>query len=100
LRAACQGIDLRKPLKVQSSILSFLLRSSAWSYTSWLRFTVQTTAPLEELHKLIRSKVAPWDKDRYFHPDIELAVELLRNGELIKTVAPFRLQTVDTSYPE
>lgn len=69
LLAACQGIDLRRPLK--------------------------TTVPLEEVHKLVRSKVAPWDQDRYFHPDIEIAANFIRQKTLVGLITPFWQQQIE-----
>ena len=49
--AACQGLDLRGGLK--------------------------TSAKLEMARSTLRSKVAHYDKDRFFAPDIEIALHLL-----------------------
>merc|ERR1712107_963212 len=54
LLAACQAIEFLRPLK--------------------------TTQPLEEVYKVVRSVVAPWDRDRYMSPDIEAAGKLLKEG--------------------
>ncbi|XP_066994730.2 histidine ammonia-lyase [Anabrus simplex] len=56
LLAACQAIEFLRPLK--------------------------TTVPLEEVYKVIRSKVRPWDKDRYMSPDIEAVTTLLRQDKI------------------
>ena len=56
LLAACQAIEFLRPLK--------------------------TTQPLEEVCKVVRSVVAPWDKDRYMSPDITAAVNLLKEGKI------------------
>lgn len=63
LLAACQGIELRRPLR--------------------------TTDPLEAVHALVRSKVPAWDKDRYFHPDIEAATEMIASGQVSQAVDKF-----------
>lgn len=52
--AACQGLDFRENLK--------------------------TTPILEGLRQTLRNKVAYYDKDRYFAPDIEAASELIAQG--------------------
>ncbi|XP_067119401.1 histidine ammonia-lyase-like [Centruroides vittatus] len=75
LLAACQAIDLLRPLK--------------------------STCPLEAVYKLVRSTVKTWDKDRYFAPDIEAATELLKEERVWETVRPyvdryFNEQTVET----
>ncbi|MHA6197782.1 histidine ammonia-lyase [Pseudomonas wadenswilerensis] len=53
---ACQGIDLRTGLK--------------------------TSAKLEQARKVLRDRVPHYDKDRFFAPDIEIAVELLAENRL------------------
>lgn len=52
LLAACQGIELRRPLKSNDILESF------WSK--------------------VRSRVAYWDHDRYFQPDLEIIAELIQ----------------------
>ena len=54
LLAAAQGIDFRAPLK--------------------------TSAPLAEAHALVRSRVAFYDHDRYFAPDIAAMQALVESG--------------------
>ncbi len=54
LLAACQGIDFRAPLK--------------------------TSPALQKAHALVRSKVAFYDHDRYFAPDIEAVRSLIQSG--------------------
>ncbi len=63
LLAACQAIDLLRPLR--------------------------STEPLERLHELIRTKVDPWDQDRFMNPDIEAVTQLIRSGAIWETVKPF-----------
>lgn len=60
LLAACQGIDFLRPLK--------------------------TSARLEHIHRLIRSEVAFYDKDRYFAPDIAKIKFLIQSGMLTKNI--------------
>ncbi|HYN13111.1 MAG TPA: histidine ammonia-lyase [Burkholderiales bacterium] len=60
LLAAAQGIDLRAPLK--------------------------TSSRLQRVHALIRSRVAFYDHDRYFAPDIALIQSLVESGELRRFV--------------
>lgn len=48
-----------------------------------------STPPLEAVHALVRKHVRPWDKDRIMHSDIDAALELIRSGEVWRTVAPF-----------
>jgi len=54
LLAAAQGIDFRAPLR--------------------------TSAPLQEVHALVRSKVGFYDHDRYFAPDITAIQALIEAG--------------------
>ena len=54
--AACQGLDFRQGLK--------------------------TTTALEEARHTLRERVAYYDKDRFFAPDIDAACELLSSGVL------------------
>ncbi len=63
LLAACQGLDLLLPLR--------------------------TTAPLQAVHALVRSKVGTWERDRYMTPDIEAVATLLRENKIWEAVAPF-----------
>ncbi|XP_063068176.1 histidine ammonia-lyase-like [Engraulis encrasicolus] len=63
LLAACQGLEFHRPLK--------------------------TTAPLEQVHKLVRSVVRPWDKDRAMSPDIEAAHKLLREEKVWEVAMPY-----------
>ncbi|XP_036373791.1 histidine ammonia-lyase-like [Megalops cyprinoides] len=66
LLAACQALELLRPLK--------------------------TTPPLEAVHQLVRSTVRPWDKDRVMHPDIEAAHRLLLEEKVWEVVHPFMEQ--------
>jgi len=54
LLAACQGIELRRPLK--------------------------SNAVLENYWCTVRSVAAYWDNDRYFQPDLEAVAGLIRNN--------------------
>jgi len=55
--AAAQGIDFRRPLK--------------------------SSPPLEAAHALLRTRVAHWDRDRYFAPDIEASRTLVCSEPLL-----------------
>jgi len=63
LLSACQGLDLLRPLK--------------------------STAPLEAVYNLVRTKIATWDKDRYMKPDIDASCELIRSGQILDAIKPF-----------
>jgi histidine ammonia-lyase len=60
LLAAAQGVDFRAPLK--------------------------TSSRLQQVHALIRSRVAFYDHDRYFAPDIALIQSLVESGEFRRFV--------------
>jgi histidine ammonia-lyase len=60
LLAACQGIDLRRPLK--------------------------TSPKLENAHNLLRNAVPFYEEDRFFAPDITAAKTLVNSGELLKVI--------------
>ncbi len=66
--AACQGLDFRKGLK--------------------------TTDSLEKARRLLREKVSYYDKDRFFAPDIESAIELLQSKQLNSLIPPTLLPSV------
>ena len=63
LLAACQGIDLLRPLK--------------------------TSAPLEALHAIVRSVAPSWSSDRRMSPDIEAVVKIVRDGSIVRLMQPF-----------
>jgi histidine ammonia-lyase len=43
---------------------------------------LQSSAILEQVHAALRTRVAPFDEDRFFAPDIEAARQMVVNGEL------------------
>lgn len=57
---AAQGLDFRRPL--------------------------QASAAVEQAHRWLREKVAFYDQDRYFAPDIQAAAELISGGRLSQLV--------------
>ena len=60
LLAACQALDLHRPLT--------------------------TTPPLEALHALVRRHAAPWKKDREMAPDIKAIQSLVESGAALDAV--------------
>lgn len=58
LLAACQGIDLRRPLK--------------------------TSARLEEIHQLVRQHVPYYQEDRFFAPDIAAITSIINDGSITR----------------
>ena len=68
LLAAAQGCDFHRPL---------------------------TSSPtLEAARSLVRAQVPHLDDDRYFHPDIERAIELVRSGAVVRAAAGVSLPGV------
>jgi len=63
LLAACQAIEFLRPLK--------------------------TTAPLEEVYKLVRTIAKPWDRDRIMSVDIDAATKLLQDEKVWRVVRPY-----------
>jgi histidine ammonia-lyase len=59
LLAACQGCDFHAPL--------------------------QSSARIERVRALVRDVIPPLDQDRFFHPDIEAAAELVRSGSVARS---------------
>ena len=57
LLAACQALEFRKPLK--------------------------TSEPLQMIYQKVRDKVAAYDEDRYFAPDIEAVKQLISSEQLV-----------------
>lgn len=60
LLCACQAIEFLRPLK--------------------------TTAPLEDVYKVVRSIVRPWEKDRYMAPCIDAVTKLLQEEKIWNAV--------------
>ena len=57
LLAACQGLEFHKPL--------------------------MTSLSLQEVYKIVRTKVHPYDQDRYFAPDIAMIKQSILNGDFV-----------------
>ena len=68
LLAAAQGCDFHAPLK--------------------------SSAPLEAARALVRSEVPHLDEDRHFHPDMEKAIAMVRDGRLAKAAGGVKLPGV------
>ena len=58
---ACQALEFQKPL--------------------------ETSAPLQAAYRLVRTRVAPWDKDRIMAPDLEAVAEMVRTGAVAEAAA-------------
>jgi len=63
LITACQAIDFLRPL--------------------------HSTEPLEKIYSLVRTVVAPYDKDRYMKPDIDAALRLVQSGSVANLLEPY-----------
>lgn len=61
--AACQALEFHRPLR--------------------------TTAALEAVYSLVRTRVAPLDKDRFMKPDIDAVLDLVRTGQIYEAVQPY-----------
>jgi len=61
--ASCQALDLHRPLR--------------------------STAPLEAVYDLVRSKAKPWDKDRMMSPNIDAVKEMVKSGAIWECVKEF-----------
>lgn len=68
LLAAAQGCDFRQPLA--------------------------SSQPLEAVRKVLRAQVPHLDDDRHFHPDMEKAIALVRDGSLAKATEAVKLPAV------
>ncbi|BCH31708.1 histidine ammonia-lyase [Mesorhizobium sp. L-8-10] len=71
LLAAAQGCDFHKPLA--------------------------SSAPLEAVRTLLRAQVPHLDDDRHFHPDMEKAIALVRNGAVVEASGGVDLPTISGS---
>ncbi|WP_158818377.1 histidine ammonia-lyase [Methylocapsa sp. S129] len=58
-----------------------------------------SSAPLEAVRALVRAKVPHLDDDRYFHPDIEAAIGLVRGGAVIGATGGDALPSVCGATP-
>jgi histidine ammonia-lyase len=70
LLAAAQGCDFHQPLA--------------------------SSKPLEAVRHLVRAEVPHLDEDRYFHPDMEKAIALVRSGAAIKAAGAISLPGVES----
>lgn len=53
-----------------------------------------SSAALEAVRKLVRAQVPHLDDDRHFHPDMEKAIAMVRNGALVEAIAGVDLPQV------
>jgi|MDSY01.1.fsa_nt_gb histidine ammonia-lyase len=70
---------LRWPIKVEHVIAIEILAACA----ALDHFTpLKSTSPLEAVRSLVRSRVAPFDGDRFMAPDIDAVRDLVRSGAI------------------
>jgi histidine ammonia-lyase len=53
-----------------------------------------SSAPLEAVRKRVRSEVPRLEDDRYFYPDIQKALQMVRSGALAEAVKGVNLPEV------
>jgi histidine ammonia-lyase len=53
-----------------------------------------SSAPLEAVRKIVREHIAPLSDDRYLHPDIQRATELVRSGAIAAAAVGVKLPAV------
>jgi histidine ammonia-lyase len=85
--AAVQALEFSGPLRTTG--LSELRIPSPPSFKFLLVGFLLSSAPLEAVHRLVRSVVAPYDHDRFMAPDIEASVNLLRSNKVWDAVLPW-----------
>ncbi len=49
---------------------------------------LQTSPPLERVRKLLRSRTPRLEGDRYLHPDLMSAIDLVRSGAIVSAIEP------------
>ena len=49
---------------------------------------------LEAVRKLVRAEVPHLDNDRHFHPDMEKAIAMVRNGAAVKAASAVALPSI------
>lgn len=84
------GMSARKALMVVSNV-EYVLGIELMTAVQALEFSspMHTTPALEEVHKLVRSVVKPWDGDRIMNIDIDACVKLVRDNKVWEAVKPF-----------
>jgi histidine ammonia-lyase len=87
------GWSARKALKVIENV-EYILAIELLASCQALDFIhdkskLNSNEPLEAIHSLVRTYVDAYNMDRYMAPDIEKAVELVRNGQIWNTMEPF-----------
>ena len=55
---------------------------------------LESSAPLEAVRRLLRSRIPHLDDDRHFHPDMEAANTLVMSGEVVRAAGAVALPGV------
>jgi histidine ammonia-lyase len=55
---------------------------------------LRSSLPLEAVRQLVRSRVPTLDDDRYFHPDLVQAIDLVRSGQVAQVAGAHALPSV------
>jgi histidine ammonia-lyase len=79
------SISARKALRIIENVekilaIELITAAQAFEY----RKPLHSSHILDEIHKLVRSRVSFAEEDRVFADDIEKGIEIIRNRELIK----------------
>ncbi|CAG7828625.1 unnamed protein product [Allacma fusca] len=77
------GFAARKALQVVRNVervIAIELLAAAQAI-EFLR-PLKTTVPLEEIYRVVRSVVRPWNKDRVMYPDIDAVTQLLKEDKI------------------
>jgi len=84
------GFAARKALEIVSNVETVVAIEllAACQAIEFLR-PMTTTAPLEEVHRLVRTVAKAWDQDRVMYPDIDAVTKLLREGKIWEKVVPY-----------
>jgi histidine ammonia-lyase len=59
-----------------------------------LHAPLQSSAALQQVVNLLRTRVAPLDEDRHIQPDIQAAIAMVRSGQLLAAANSFALPGV------
>jgi histidine ammonia-lyase len=55
---------------------------------------IKSSAVLEAVRKLVRERIAPLSDDRYLHPDLNSAIDLVRSGAVVRAAAGVALPSL------
>ena len=78
------GMEARKAINVVKNVEYCIAIEMLCALTVLDHHGKKTTKPLQAVWDHVREKIPAYDSDRYFHPEIELAAEMLRSGEILE----------------